>query len=112
MTQKVAQAFIESVAPSPRFHIRQHHDRVVLPVEQAPEDLLAIGNENGMLPLVKTNGADVMHCPPAVAHHHTTGFASHAAFASGTERVLFVVGRATAYSQDAAYVALWKLNGQ
>ena len=83
-----------------------------LPVEQAPEDLLAIGNESGMLPLVKTNGADVMHCPPAVAHHHTTGFASHAAFASGTERVLFVVGRATAYSQDAAYVALWKLNGQ
>src|SRR6476660_9353962 len=84
----------------------------VLPVEQAPEDLLAIGNESGMLPLVKTNGADVMHRSPAVAHHHTTGFASHAALTSRTERVLFVVGRATVYRQDDAYVALWKWNGQ
>ena len=76
------------------------------------KDLLAIGNESGVLPLVKTDGADVMNCSPAVAHYNTAGFASHTAFTSRAERVLFVVDRAMVQRQDDGYLALWELNGR
>ena len=83
-----------------------------LSVERASEDLLAIGNESGVLPLVETDGADVMNRSPAVAHDNTAGFASHAAFTPRAERVSFVVDRAMVYRQDDGYLALGELDGQ